>query len=98
LREDGRVSEEVTERPAREAATRDLTRTDYAFRPEDGGQRGHIACWNGSMPEAGDYLILRNGHGTSRYQVTAVDPCRGVDPPTMWMADLAFAPRPGSEP
>jgi hypothetical protein len=28
--------------------------------------------------------------------VTAADPCWGVDPPTMWMADLAFAPRPTS--
>lgn len=77
-----------------ETATFDMTRDDYAFDPRDGGQRGHVSCWNGKAPKEGDYLILRNGGGSSRYRVTAVDPCRGVDPPTMWMADLEFAPRP----
>lgn len=73
--------------------TYDLTRDDYAFRPANNGRRGHIACWNGMNPRPGDYLILRNGDQSSRYQVVTVDPCFGVDPPTMWMADLAFAPR-----
>jgi len=81
----------------REAVTHDLTRTDYAFQPKDDGQRGHISCWTDPTPKTGDYLILRNGQGSSRYQVTAVDLCWGVDPPTMWMADLAFAPRPGGK-
>lgn len=90
--------EETAGRPVREATTHDLTRIDYAFRPEGGGQRGHVSCWSGSTPRVGDYLILRNGDGSSRYRVTGVDPCWGVDPPTMWMADLAFAPRPGVEP
>lgn len=76
-----------------EVATHDLTRTDYAFDPKDGGQRGRIACWSGPTPHVGDYLRLRNGDGSTRYQVTGVDPCWGVDPPTMWMADLMFAPR-----
>lgn len=77
-----------------EPATFDMTRDDYAFDPRDGGQRGHVSCWNGKTPKPGDYLILRNGTASSRYRVTAVDPCWGVDPPTMWMADLEFAPRP----
>jgi hypothetical protein len=81
-----------------EPATLDLTRTDYAFRPEPADQRGHISCWTGTMPRVGDYLILRNGDGSSRYRATGVDPCWGVEPPTMWMADLAFAPRPGGKP
>lgn len=85
--------------PPREAATHDLTGTDYAFSPKDDGQCGHIACWNALFsrmkPQVGDYLILRNGDGSSRYQVTGVDRCWNVDPPTMWMADLVFAPRPG---
>lgn len=78
--------------------TYDLTRADYAFSPVDGGQRGHVSCWNGLAPKPGDYLILRNGTGSARYQVITSDPCFGVDPPTMWMADLAFAPRPGGKP
>ena len=84
--------------PGTEPQTYDLTRADYAFSPADDGQRGHIACWNGLAPRPGDYLILRNGARSTRYQVTASDLCFGVDPPTMWMADLAFAPRPGGEP
>ena len=74
--------------------TYDMTRDDYSFRPDGDGQRGHIACWNGLKPRPGDYLILRNGTGSTRYQVTSVNRCWNVDPPTMWMADLAFAPRP----
>jgi hypothetical protein len=78
-------------------ATHDLTRADYAFRPVNDGQRGHIACWHATTPamkpRPGDYLILRNGGDTTRYQVETLDPCPNVDPPTMWMADLTFAPR-----
>ena len=73
--------------------THDLTRADYAFRPDGEGQRGRIACWNGLKPRPGDYLILRNGTQTTRYQVASVDLCLNVDPPTMWMARLEFAPR-----
>lgn len=73
--------------------TYDLTRDDYSFRPAAGGQRGHIACWNGLNPQPGDYLILRNGTQTTRYRVVSTDPCFNVDPPTMWMSDLVFAPR-----
>lgn len=75
-------------------ATHDLTRADYSFTPVDDGQRGRIACWTGAKPKPGDCLILRNGTGTTRYRVISMDPCFGVDPPTMWMADLVFAPRP----
>ena len=81
-----------------EPATYDMTRADYAFRPADDGQRGHISCWSGTKPRPGDYLILRNGADSTRYQATEVDPCMNVDPPTMWMADLVFAPRPGGKP
>lgn len=73
--------------------THDLTRADYAFQPAEDCQRGHLACWNGLNPSPGDYLILRNGNQTTRYQVVKTDPCLNVHPPTMWMADLAFAPR-----
>lgn len=73
--------------------TYDLTRDDYAFRPVAEGLRGHIACWNGRRPKRGDYLILRDGTQTTRYRVVRVDLCLNVDPSTMWMADLVFAPR-----
>jgi hypothetical protein len=75
------------------SATYDLTRTDYAFTPRDGGQTGWISCWTGKKPMPGDYLILRNGDRTTRYEVTKTDLCMNVDPPTMWMSDLRFAPR-----
>ena len=79
---------------AREPQTYDLTAKDYSFQPRgDGGRKGHIAAWSGRKPRAGDFLILRNGRATTRYRVLDVDLCMNVDPPTMWMADLEFAPR-----
>lgn len=75
------------------AETQDLTHEDYAFTPLDGGHRGWIACWGGHKPRPGDYLLLRNGGRSTRYRVLNMDPCMGVDPPTMWIADLEFAPR-----
>lgn len=89
--------------PTREPRIIDCTRYDYAFTPRDNGQAGNIACWtvpSGGKPRDGDWLILRNGDRSSRYRVTKVDICWNVDPPTMWMADLAFDPRradPGRE-
>lgn len=83
-----------------EPVTFDMTRDDYAYRPVDEGERGlrgSIACWNGRKPQAGDYLILRSGDRGSRYRVTSVDLCMNVDPPTMWMAKLEFAPRPARQ-
>lgn len=77
--------------------TIDLTGYDYAYRPVGPrGHSGHIACWTvpaGGKPRPDDLLILRNGQRTSRYRVRTVDDCRNVDPPTMWMADVDFAPR-----
>jgi hypothetical protein len=91
---------EFTEARLRKSATHDLTRADYSFRPIGDGQRGHIACWHAitadMKPRPGDYLILRNGRDTTRYQVETIDPCLNVDPPTMWMAGLLFSPRPGA--
>lgn len=74
--------------------TFDMQREDYALRVGEEGQKAHISCWNGRKPLPGDYLILKNGaHGT-RYRVLTVDHCINVDPATMWMANLAFHPRP----
>lgn len=55
------------------------------------GQRLRLAGW-GSGIAAGDYLLLPSGSNTTRYQVTSIDYRR--DPPDMWFADAAFAPRP----
>ena len=79
--------------PRKESETHDCTKLDYAFQPKDGGKQGHIACWSGRTPREGDYLLLRNGERSTRYRVLDVDLCMNVDPPTMWMADLEFAPR-----
>lgn len=74
--------------------THDCTALDYAYSPRgEDGLRGHITCWSDKKPRKGDYLILRNGEHSSRYRVTAVDLCMNVDPATMWMAELEFAPR-----
>lgn len=80
-----------------ERRTIDLTDYDYAYRPAGPrGYSGHITCWTvppGGKPRPDDLLILRNGERTSRYRVRTVSGCWNVDPPTMWMADVDFAPR-----
>ena len=89
-----------------ERRTIDMTREDYVFTPQDGGHRGQISCWNAyrndAVPKIGDALILRNLNGrtikSSRYRVISVRRPMNVDPPTMWLADLAFEPRSGVTP
>jgi hypothetical protein len=54
------------------------------------GERMVIIGW-GKGIEEGDYLILPNGKGTTRYQVEDVEYFR--DPPDMWRIEAAFAPR-----
>jgi hypothetical protein len=88
-----KLPEALPSAPESTGVEHDMTRDDYAFRPKHGGTFGHVACWNGRKPKPGDWLILRNGHRTSRYRVIDVDLCWNVDPPTMWMADLVFDPR-----
>lgn len=78
---------------ARAPETHDLTGRDYAFTPYDDGMRGSVACWSGRKPPEGDYLLLRNGPGSTRYRVTHLNPCWNVDPATMWIARVEFAPR-----
>jgi hypothetical protein len=63
----------------------------------DGGQRLHASGWghDGRMIQEGDYLLLgatsNGGKRATRYQVRKIE--RAMDPPDMWHADLAFAPR-----
>lgn len=64
---------------------------DYTFDPIDGGMTGRIVGWCTPLPEVGDYMLLRNGQGTTRYRVTSV---RGYGTPVdMYEAQVAFDPR-----
>lgn len=62
----------------------------YTLKVEDGGQR-LVYCGWGRGISAGDFLILPNGNGTTRYAVQHIE--YESDPPDMWSADLVFAPR-----
>lgn len=75
--------------------THDYTRRtwghDYAAMAViDGGQRLSLSGWGRGI-KAGDYLILPNGGGTTRYRVDSID--YRMDPPDMWFAEATFAPR-----
>lgn len=60
-----------------------------------GGPNGQVlhACGWGRGIHNGDFLILPNGGSTTRYSVSEID--YYLDPPDMWTAVLAFAPRQG---
>jgi hypothetical protein len=65
-----------------------------SFDTKDGGMTGTVTCFRfGKKPKVGDYLILANGVATTRYQVIGMDYCMNVDPPTMFIAGVKFAPR-----
>lgn len=76
------------------ATVHDFTRRkwghDYTFEPIDTGLRGHMSGWKMGIRE-GDYLILRNGEATTRYQVETIRYM--TDPRDQWFADVRFAPR-----
>jgi hypothetical protein len=69
---------------------------DYTFSPQDGGRVGRLSGFAPYPPKVGDYLILQNGEGTTRYRVTSVDPSYS-EPHDMYFADVEFAPRPAGE-
>ena len=56
----------------------------------DGGLNLSLAGWGVGISN-GDYLILKNGEGSTRYKVDTVKYCR--DPHDMWFAELSFSPR-----
>jgi MioC protein len=75
--------------------THDYTRRtwghDYATMAViDGGRRLRLSGWGHGI-KVGDYLILPNGNGTTRYRVDSID--YRMDPPDMWFAEATFAPR-----
>jgi hypothetical protein len=63
---------------------------DYTFTPTDGGKKASMMGWGNGI-ESGDFLILQNGEGTTRYKVKSIEYKR--DPSDMWSAQVEFAPR-----
>jgi hypothetical protein len=64
---------------------------DYVFDPIDPqGIRARMMGWGHGI-ENGDYLIIKNGYGTTRYRVISVEYMR--DPQDMWKALVKFDPR-----
>lgn len=43
------------------------------------------------LPREGEYVLLKNGEGSTRYQVESIEPCG--NPGDMATALLSFAPR-----
>lgn len=75
--------------------THDYTRRtwghDYTtLKVIDGGQRLRLSGW-GLGINSGDYLILLNGNGTTRYRVDSIE--YRMDPCDMWFVEATFAPR-----
>lgn len=64
---------------------------DFNVMSMDGrGVHVKLAGWGRGI-RTGDFLILPNKGGVTRYRVTKIDYCH--DPPDMWFADAKFDPR-----
>lgn len=80
----------VSSEPEATGVEIDKTGSHYEWSSSDDGQTGWAAFWDGNPPNEGDYLILSNESGSTRYKVTALNPCYNVD--GMWIADVRHAP------
>jgi hypothetical protein len=56
----------------------------------DGGMRVDLAGWRSGIKN-GDFLILKQTDGTTRYLVESIR--YESDPNDMWFAEASFAPR-----
>ena len=66
---------------------------DYMVDPIDGGQRAKIVGWGYGLKK-GDYILLQNGGGSTRYLLDTVDYIGGMGgPKDMFRAYATFAPR-----
>lgn len=63
---------------------------DYTFDPLDNGIKGRMMGW-GCGIKSGDFLIIQNGEGSTRYKVDSIQ--YFLDPHDMWSAVVSFAPR-----
>ncbi len=75
--------------------THDYTNTEWGHNYSiqsisDGGQTISLSGW-GCGISSNDYLIIKNGEGSTRYKVDSVRYCR--DPHDMWFAEASFSPR-----
>jgi len=67
---------------------------DYTFRPIDNGVKGELMGW-GMGINSDDYIIIKNGDGSTRYQIDEIK--YFADPKDMWKATATFAPREDSQ-
>ena len=56
----------------------------------DGGMSVDLAGWHSGIKN-GDFLLLKQDGGTTRYLVESIRYCS--DPADMWFATASFAPR-----
>lgn len=63
---------------------------NYIFTPINKGLKGSILGWRAGLGE-GDYVILKNGDKTTRYQIEEIS--YYSDPTDMFKASVKFAPR-----
>lgn len=56
----------------------------------EGGSKVRLCGWSLNI-KAGDYLLLKQGDGTTRYLVDKIE--YTGSPSDMWFADTSFAPR-----
>jgi hypothetical protein len=60
------------------------------IRTEDEGLQLRLTGWGRGI-SADDYIIIKNGDGTTRYKIDNIKYER--DPADMWFAEASFAPR-----
>ena len=60
-----------------------------------GGLRINMTAWCSQPIEVGDYVLIRNAGGSTRYQVERV--VRPHDPGDQYFIQAQFAPRPAPE-
>lgn len=64
---------------------------DYVIhRIYEGGMRLDMGGWGLGL-RAGDYILMNNASGETRYQIATIK--YQDDPPDMWFAKAVFAPR-----
>tara|TARA_Y100001938_G_scaffold148833_1_gene233680 strand:- start:2890 stop:3129 length:240 start_codon:yes stop_codon:yes gene_type:complete len=57
---------------------------------KDKGMKVSLCGWHSGI-KSGDFLLLKQGDGTTRYLVDSIRYCG--EPDDMWFAEASFAPR-----
>tara|TARA_A200000159_G_scaffold164552_2_gene194691 strand:- start:1299 stop:1538 length:240 start_codon:yes stop_codon:yes gene_type:complete len=57
---------------------------------KDNGEKASLCGWHYGI-KSGDYLLLKQGSGTTRYLVDSIN--YTGSPEDMWFAEISFAPR-----